>query len=133
MEWNLKLGIIVPSWNTVIEYEWQRMAGPAISVHAQRIRHTADTEADLAWLSTQAPEAARLLADAKPAAICHGCTASGFLRTPQDDLALEAALTRGTGVATITLSASIVHALCPVGAARITKPAASASRSCCCW
>jgi len=39
--WQLKLGIIVPSWNTVMEYEWQRLAGAAMSVHSQRIRHQA--------------------------------------------------------------------------------------------
>ena len=41
--WEHKLGLIVPSWNTVMEYEVQRMAGGAMSVHAQRISHTADT------------------------------------------------------------------------------------------
>ena len=40
--WEHKLGIIVPSWNTVMEYEMQRMAGGTMSVHTERIRHTAD-------------------------------------------------------------------------------------------
>lgn len=118
--WELKLGIIVPSWNTVMEYEWQRLAGHAISVHAQRIRHQADTEADLAWLSTQAPDAAALLAHAKVHAICHGCTASGFLKSPEADLAQEAQLTQATGIPTVTSSASIVRALRATGAARIS-------------
>ena len=37
--WERKLGLIVPSWNTVMEYEVQRMAGGAMSVHAARIPH----------------------------------------------------------------------------------------------
>ena len=49
MNWQLKLGIIVPSWNTVMEYEFQRMAGPTISVHSQRIKHTDDSEQSLQW------------------------------------------------------------------------------------
>ena len=44
VNWQTKLGIIVPSWNTVMEYEFQRMAGPSTSVHSQRIKHTDDSE-----------------------------------------------------------------------------------------
>ncbi|MBC7779818.1 MAG: maleate cis-trans isomerase [Proteobacteria bacterium] len=120
MSWDLKLGIIVPSWNTVMEYEWQRMCGEAVSVHSQRIRHTADTEADLAWLTTQAPAAAELVAHAKVRAICHGCTASGFLKSPEQDVAMAAALAQGTGIPTVTSSASIVQALRALGARRIS-------------
>ncbi|MEO7403547.1 MAG: hypothetical protein ABIU95_07745, partial [Burkholderiales bacterium] len=65
MNWNLKLGVIVPSWNTVLEREFQQMADATTSVHSQRIRHTADTEENVAWLSTQAPAAAELLSHAK--------------------------------------------------------------------
>ena len=39
-----KLGLIVPSWNTVMESEVQRMDGGEMSVHSMRIPHTADTE-----------------------------------------------------------------------------------------
>ena len=70
MGWELKLGIIVPSWNTVMEYETQRLAamrdagnsgGTGASVHAMRIAHTADSEENLIGLSTQAPDAARVV------------------------------------------------------------------------
>lgn len=111
MTWSLKLGIIVPSWNTVMEYEFQRMAGEAISVHSQRIRHTADTEENTAWLSTQAPAAAELLAHAKVNAICFGCTGSGFLKTPDEDLKLAQDLENRTGIPSVTSSAAVVQAL----------------------
>ena len=42
-----KLGIIVPSWNTMMEYETQRMACEGTSIHSMRIAHTADTELHL--------------------------------------------------------------------------------------
>lgn len=111
MNWALKLGLIVPSWNSVMEYELQRMAGEAISLHSQRIRHIADTEENLAWLSTQAPAAAELLSHAKVNAICYGCTASGFLKSPPEDRHLAAELEKRTGVPSVTSSASIVEAL----------------------
>lgn len=120
MDWNLKLGIIVPSWNTVMEYELQRMGGEGVSIHSQRIRHNADTEENLAWLSTQAPAAAELLAHAKVNAICYGCTGSGFLKTPEEDLQLAAGLERGTGIPSVTSSAAIVGALRTLRARKIS-------------
>jgi maleate cis-trans isomerase len=120
MNWNLKLGIIVPSWNTVMEYELQRMGGEGVSIHSQRIRHNADTEENLAWLSTQAPAAAELLAHAKVNAICYGCTGSGFLKTPEKDAALAAELERGTGIPSVTSSAAIVEALRTLRAKKIS-------------
>ena len=118
--WALKLGVIVPSWNTVMEYEFERMAGDSTSVHAQRIRHTADTEENVKWLSTQAPEAAELLSHAKVDAICFGCTGSGFLKTPQADREFAADLQRRTGISTTTSSASIVEALRKLGAKKLS-------------
>jgi maleate cis-trans isomerase len=111
VDWNLKLGIIVPSWNTVMEYEMQRMGGDDVSIHSQRIRHNADTEENLAWLSTQAPAAAELLSHAKVNAICYGCTGSGFLKTPEADAELASELERSTGIPSVTSSAAIVEAL----------------------
>ena len=118
--WKVKLGIVVPSWNTVMEYEFQRLAGASISIHAQRIKHTDDSEASLNWLSTQAVGAATLLSHAKVQAICHGCTASGFLKTPEEDLALAAEVEQATGIPCVTSSASIVKALRTVGAKTIS-------------
>lgn len=120
MNWNLKLGVIVPSWNTVMEYEVQKMGGEGVSVHSQRIKHTADTEENLAWLSTQAPAAAELLSHAKPNAICYGCTGSGFLKSPEKDKALAAELERATGIPSTTSSSSIADALRALGAKRVS-------------
>jgi maleate isomerase len=118
--WQNKIGIIVPSWNTVMEYETQRMAGPSTSVHSMRIPHTADTEEKLLWLSTQAPEAAKLLAHAKVNVIGYGCTASGFLKGPDDDRALAASLSTATGIPCTTSSSAIADALRALGAKRLS-------------
>ena len=75
-----KLGIIVPSWNTMMEYEAQRMAGNGTSIHSMRIPHTADTEENVIWMGTQVPAAAKLLAHAKVDVICYGCTGGGFIK-----------------------------------------------------
>jgi maleate isomerase len=118
--WEHKLGIIVPSWNTVMEFEMQRMAGGTMSMHAERIKHTADTEESLSWMSTQAGAAAELLSHAKVDAICYGCTGSGFLKSPEADVALAAKLEATTGIPSVTSSAAIVDALRAMGARRIS-------------
>lgn len=112
--------MIVPSWNTVMEYEAQRMAGSGISVHTQRIPHTADTEENLMWMGTQVPEAAKLLAHAKVGVICYGCTAGGFLKGPQYDREMNTAIKAATGIPGTTSASAITDALNAVGAQRIS-------------
>lgn len=118
--WQQKIGVIVPSWNTVMEYETQRLAGAGASVHAMRIPHTADTEANLLGLSTQAPAAAQLLAHAKVHVIGYGCTASGFLHTPAQDQALADRISAETGIPCATSSRAIVEGLRALGATRLS-------------
>ena len=118
--WERKLGLIVPSWNTVMEREVQRMAGETMSVHSMRIPHTADTEEKLLWLGTQAPEAAKLLAHAKVDVICYGCAAGGFLKGPVEDQALGARIEKDTGIPVAVSSAAVAEALRALGAKRVS-------------
>ena len=115
-----KLGLIVPSWNTVMEYEVQRMAGGAMSVHSMRIPHTADTEEKLLWLGTQAPGAAALLAHAKVNVICYGCAAGGFLKGPVEDRALGERIAKETGIPVAVSSAAVAEGLRALGAKRVS-------------
>jgi maleate isomerase len=109
--WERKLGLIVPSWNTVMEYEFQRMAVPTMSVHTMRISHTADTEENLTWMGTQVPAASKLLAHAKVGVICYGCTAGGFLKGPGYDQEIIHAIEGETGIPGVTTAAAVVDAL----------------------
>lgn len=118
--WERKLGLIVPSWNTVMEYEVQRMAGGAMSVHTARIPHTADTEENLLWLGTQAPGAATLLSHAKVDVICYGCAAGGFLKGPVEDRALGERIEKETGIPVAVSSAAVAEALRALGATRVS-------------
>lgn len=117
--WERKLGLIVPSWNTVMEYEVQRMAGTAMSVHSMRIPHTGDTEENLLRLGTEAPAAAKLLAHAKVDVIGYGCTAGGFLKGPEGDRKVGAEIAAATGTPVATSAAAVSDALRAVGAKRV--------------
>jgi maleate isomerase len=118
--WERKLGLIVPSWNTVMEYEFQRMAVPSMSVHTMRISHTADTEENLTWMGTQVPAASKLLAHAKVGVICYGCTAGGFLKGPGYDQEIIRDIENAAGIPGATTAAAVVDALRALGVKRVS-------------
>src|ERR1700728_4824314 len=109
--WEKKLGLIVPSWNTVNEYEFQQVIHPTMSVHSMRIKITADDEANYSWMATQVPGAAQLLAQAKVQAICYGCLAGGFVKGPGHDEQIVKDIEDATGVPAVAASAAVVDAL----------------------
>ena len=104
--WERKLGLIVPSWNTVNEYEVQRAVVPAMSLHTMRIPHTADTEEKLMWMGTQVPAAAQLLAHAKVEVICYGCAAGGFIKGPKYDQQVITDIMEAAGIPGVTSAAA---------------------------
>lgn len=114
-----KLGIIVPSWNTMMEFETQRMAGNGTSVHSMRISHTADTEENVIWMGTQVPSAAKLLAHAKVDVICYGCTGGGFIKGPGYDQQLTNEIKAATGIAGTTTIVGVTDALNAFGAKKL--------------
>ena len=114
-----KLGIIVPSWNTMMECETQRMAGAGTSIHSMRIPHTADTEENVIWMGTQVPSAAKLLAHAKVDVICYGCTGGGFIKGPGYDQQLTEEIKAQTGIPGTTTIVGVVDALRSFGAKRL--------------
>jgi maleate isomerase len=114
-----KLGIIVPSWNTMMEYETQRMAAEGTSIHSMRISHTADTEENVIWMGTQVPAAAKLLAHAKVDVICYGCTGGGFIKGPGYDQELTQQIKDATGIPGTTTIVGVTDALRAFDAKRL--------------
>jgi len=114
-----KLGLIVPSWNTVMEYETQRMAVNGTSVHSMRISHTADTEENVIWMGTQVPAAAKLLAHAKVDVICYGCTGGGFIKGQGYDQQLSDEIKAATGIPGTTTIVGVTDALRVFGATKV--------------
>jgi maleate isomerase len=114
-----KLGIIVPSWNTTMEYETQRMATDGTSIHTMRISHTADTEENVIWMGTQVPSAAKLLAHAKVDVICYGCTGGGFIKGPGYDQDLTEQIKAATGITGTTTVVGVTDALRAFGAKQL--------------
>ena len=117
-DWKKKLGFIVPSWNTVMEYECQRLAPEGVSVHFTRIFHTDDTEAHVLKMIDKIPELATLLGHAKLDAICFGCTGGSFIR-PGIDKEIVDVIEKGTGIPATTTTTALVEAMREMGVTRV--------------
>lgn len=117
--WERKLGLIVPSWNTVNEYEFQQMVSPAMSVHSMRIKITADDEDNFTWMGTQVSVAAQLLAQAKVQVICYGCLAGGFVKGSGYDQQIVKDI-EATGIYGVAAAAAMVDALRALEVTRVS-------------
>jgi maleate isomerase len=110
VDWKYQLGLIVPSWNTTMEYECCRMAPAGVSIHSSRIPHTDDSEKSNLHTAEVAPAAAELLAHAKVNAICFGCTGASFVKTGIDQKIIQE-IEAVTKTPTTTSSTAITEAL----------------------
>ncbi len=117
-DWKKKIGFIVPSWNTVMEYECQRMAPEGVSVHFTRIAHTDDEEETLLHMIEVVPELADLLGHASLDAICFGCTGGSFVRPGMDEDIIGVIQDR-TGIPATTTSTALVEAMREMGVAKV--------------
>ena len=113
-DWSHQLGLIVPSWNTTMEYESWRMAPRGVSIHSSRIAHTADTDEAMLHMCEVAPEAAQLLAHARVSSICFGCTGASFIK-PGIDQEVIKKIEGATKTPTTTTSTAIKEALLHLG------------------
>lgn len=112
-----KIGLIVPSTNTVNEPEFHHMAPPGVSVHTARIKllGKATTESYHA-MGAETERAASELGTAEVDVIAWGCT-SGSVIIPRQQL--EATMTEASGAPSITTFGSVLAALQAMGIKRI--------------
>ena len=113
-----KIGLIVPSTNTINEPEFYRMAPRGVSIHTGRIKllGKATTESYHA-MADETARAASELATAEVDVVVWGCT-SGSVIVPREKL--EAAMTEQAGVPSVTTFGSVLAALTTMGAKRIS-------------
>ena len=121
-DWTHKLGFVVPSWNTVVEYETTRMLPPGVSAHFSRIEHTDDSPASLRQMTAQFPANVELLSHAKVDAVCYACTGASLFRGRKQDL-LDIARLSTTGMRVISTAGALVDAAEHLGAMRVAVAA----------
>jgi len=109
--WNGKIGLLVPSVNTVVEPETNRMAPEGINIYAARMRNaTVDVENTKDMLS-HVNRATDELASAKMDVIAFACTAGSFFEGTSGEQELKTTIERIAGVPAVTTSGAVIEAL----------------------
>lgn len=116
-----KLGVIIPSCNTVLEPEFYQMIhGHDLSVHITRIKMTEDTKEQIENLIKEVPKAASLLKDADVDIIAFGCTAGSFIKGISYDKEITSLIEKETCIPATTASTSVVKALKELSLSKIS-------------
>jgi len=116
-----RLGVIVPSVNTVVEPWFTRTAPAGLSVHAARmfLADKLTAEGVIEMDRTEGMQAVRQIASCRPVAVAYCCTASSIIQGREYDEFLRHEITRACGVPATTATHAILSALSALGARRI--------------
>lgn len=115
----VRLGVIVPSVNTVLEPDLLRPMVPGIAFHFTRVLNSEDTEEQLAGMRAESGRAAWLLSHTGARAIAFGCTSGSFLEGMNYDRQVVQTMEAEAHVRCVTTSGCVLDALRTLGARRI--------------
>ena len=103
-----RIGLLVPSSNTVVEADFYRNLPASATIHTARmLLETTTVEAEESMLDDYTFSAVRLLATAKPDLVVFACTSAGALRGNSYDADLCNRITEISGVPTISVIRSV--------------------------
>ncbi|MBV7483818.1 aspartate/glutamate racemase family protein [Bordetella sp. BOR01] len=107
-----RIGILIPSTNTSVEADFQRLLSDAVTVHSERlyIPDGTMTEASLDLMNRDLQEKAALLATARIDVIAYACTSGSFYRGASWDEQVRDSIEQRTGVPCVTTSTAVSRA-----------------------
>lgn len=115
-----RVGLLVPSSNTVMEPDLARGLAPDMTVHTARmLLRDVTAEAEERMLDQHTLPAAEALATLEPDLTVFGCTSAGALRGHSADHALTERISHITGSPTVSVIQAVRTALRRLGARRI--------------
>jgi maleate isomerase len=119
----LRVGMIVPSLNTIAEDDFRLFCPSEVPYHVHRIRLRKEggrvTVESLARAHLEATEEAGYLKDMGPGVIVFNCTGASVSYGPGCDVRLAERMTRELGVPATNTMVAIKNALAAVGARRV--------------
>jgi maleate isomerase len=117
-----RIGVIVPSVNTVVEPWFARACPAAVTAHAARMfLDNQLTSAALVRMDREeGMNAVRQIMSCQPSAVAYCCTASSIVQGLEYDGRLNHELHQAAGVPAFTATRAIIEALHAVGAKRIS-------------
>jgi maleate isomerase len=117
---SMRVGLIVPSSNTVMEVDFYRRLPATATLHTGRMYLEETTpEGESAMLDDYLPTAINDLRSARPDVMVFGCTSAGALRGNDYEAQLIDRIAAETGAETFSVSASVRQTIRATGARRV--------------
>ena len=118
----IRLGVIVPSVNSVVEAWYPRVVPDWVSVHFARMLMPAGTSPEriIEMDRTDGVRSIHQLASCRPHAIAYGCTASSIVQGHEFDAHLREEIRQIAGVPGTSATNSIFAACAKLGMKRVT-------------
>ncbi len=116
-----RVGLIVPSTNTVMEPDLYNHLPSWVTVHTARmlLQGGVTIEAEERMLDEYLPANAKEIGTLRPDVVVFGCTSAGALRGPAYERNLAQELSQITGAPTVTIMEAVVEELHRLGAKRV--------------
>jgi maleate isomerase len=115
-----RLGLLVPSTNSVAEIDFQGHAPEGVSVHTARMFIDATTaEAERRMIHEYLPVAARDLGTVRPDAVVFSCTSAAAVVGPDGEAQLLEDVARLTGARVVSTNAAVHEALTALAPAKL--------------
>lgn len=117
-----RIGILIPSTNTSVEADFQRVLSGRVTVHSERlaIPDGAMTPEFLDQMNEELAAKVALLASARMDLIAYACTSGSFYRGPAWDEQVREIVDRTAGVPCVTASTAVREAFDALGIRRIS-------------
>jgi maleate cis-trans isomerase len=106
-----RIGIIIPSVNSMTEPQFNRFAPAGLGVHVARARVAGAWKRPLADMAEEIATSARLLADVAPDLIVFHCTDTSMTQGPQGEGRILDIVRQATGIEAVATSRLVVEAL----------------------
>jgi len=114
-----RIGLMVPTGNSVVEPEFQRMAPDGVSTHANRVELKDVTPDSLLAMENDTARSARQIAQTRLGVIAFACTSGSFVGGAGYDDRLIKMIEDETGIAATTTTTAVVRALRLLNVSRI--------------
>ena len=110
-----RIGVIIPSVNSMTEPQFNRYAPPGLSIHVARARVAGPWKRPLAAMADEIATSARLLADVAPDLIVFHCTDTSMTQGPHGEGRILDIVRDATGIEAVATSRMVIEALQALG------------------
>ncbi len=117
--WRGRIGLVIPTGNSVVEPEFYKMAPEGVSIHANRVALKDVTRDALLAMEHDTARSAAGIATVRVGVITFACTSGSFVGGPGYDDKLIKIIEDETGVRATTTTSAVINALVSLNVSKI--------------